>query len=237
MSNGVIFGVAIKRLALLVAVGWLASGTARAAVSPDVLFSTSYTVGFNSIHWSTCGSKTTSVGCTGGTLSIAGPCAIMEGAPTITGGIASRKVYVIETNSMTFPNAVLVIYQHNQFVDRRNIDAKMVLLKRVDLGLKSGLTTKCSMGANATTLFIGTSQSSFGVKVDKTTLAISQFTNGTPARPVTSIFSDPSGYVIVNFGREPETSFITFEPPGGTGGGDGGGTQFNLNENNAVILR
>jgi hypothetical protein len=93
------------------------------------------------------------------------------------------------------------------------------------------------MGANANNLFVGTSQSAFGVRVDKTTLAVSRFTNGTPARPVSSIFSDDAGYVIVNFGREPETSFITFAPPGGTGGSEGGGTQFNLNQNNAIILR
>jgi hypothetical protein len=92
------------------------------------------------------------------------------------------------------------------------------------------------MAANAGFLFIGTDQSSQGVRLQKTNSAIVTIPGFSPPINVAAITSDKYGYVTVTFGsfNGGQSAFYVFGPNGALQE-DGGGAPFMVNTTQAVL--
>ena len=202
---------------------------------PDYTLYTSYffSTGYQSVHWVVCGSTAESEGCYGsgsvGPFGQAG--ALIEGNPSVDTATSTvtRYVYIVDSAAGTGTSVDLYVYKKTDVVTSDYDTTTFTLEKTVSLPLTGGATVTTLMAANSGYLFIGTNQSTLGVRVQKSNLAVTQVGGFSPPIPVTSSTADKYGYVTVTFGGSTggESGFYQFGPDG-SGVGDGGGAWFML---------
>jgi hypothetical protein len=213
------------------------------ATALDATLFTTYTINsaHTDINWSVCGSTAGSSGCYGsggiGPFGKAG--AILEGNPStnVTKGTVTRSIYVLDVGYGTSGDGVaLYIYKKVDTITSSFDTVVVTLSKTVALPLTGGSSALASMAANTGFLFIGTNQSSQGVRVQKSNSAIVTIPGFSPPINVAAITSDKYGYVTVTFGsfNGGESGFYVYGP-NGTLQEDGGGAPFMANTMQAVL--
>jgi hypothetical protein len=221
----------------------VASAAPLGATALDATLFTTYTINsaHTDIYWSVCGSTPGTSGCYGsgsiGPFGKAG--AILEGDPStnVTKGTVSRSIYVLDVGYGTSGDGVaLYIYRKVDTITSTSDTVVVTLSKIVALPLTGGSAALASMAANAGFLFIGTNQSSQGVRVQKSNSAIVTIPGFSPPINVAAITSDKYGYVTVTFGsfNGGESAFYVFGPNGAFQE-DGGGAPFMVNTTQAVL--
>jgi len=204
----------------------LGASTPSAAFEPGL--HTYYTPIANGTQllWSTCGKTSKLDGCFGaGTIApLSGACAILEGAPVVSGRVSQQAVYVMQANQSNSAHALLNVYLKTDTAAPRNPLTRIVLQKTIDLGLPVPKNPSCYMGANGRFIYAGTNASTFAVQVNKKTLAVLKVAdNSSPPEAVHSITTDEKGNVSISFGTPgtAASSFFLFHgnDPGGEYGG------------------
>jgi hypothetical protein len=193
------------------------------------------------IDWVVCGSTETTEGCYGsGTIGPFGKAGAMIESryATInsTTDTVTRLIYVIDIASGTSGQGVtLYVYRRTDNITSSSDTTTITLVKTLPLSLAGGTAVSCYMAANLNYLFIGTDQSPFALKVEKSNFAVTEVGGFSPPINVSSITSDPYGFVTVTFGGflSGESGFYQFNP-NGEGVQDGGGAWFMLNSSLGV---
>jgi len=124
----------------------------------------------------------------------------------------------------------LNVYRRTDKITSSFDTTAITLIKSVALPLTGGSAASCFMAGNVGYLFVGTDQSPFAVRVQKNNYAVSEIGGFSPPVNVSSITSDPYGFITVTFGGflSGESGFYQFNP-NGEGVADGGGAWFMLN--------
>lgn len=220
-------------------IGTLSLGAQTMAVPatpPDANLYTSYFfgTGYQNISWVVCGSTANTEGCyDSGNLGPFGEAgALIEGNPSInySTSTVTRYVYVVDGAVGGGTGVALNVYKKTDVVTSTFDTTTVTLIKTVSLPLTGGTSSICSMAANNGFLFIGTNQSPFAVRVQKSNLAVTQVGGFSPPINVTSITSDKYGFIAVTFGSPDgggESGNVEFAP-NGQSVGDGGGAWFML---------
>ena len=203
--------------------------------TPDRTLFTTYTLtsDFANIYLSVCGSTAQSSGCYGG--SGLGPFghagAIIEGNETVNTSTqtVTRKIYVVDQSVAGGTGTKLYVYTKTDVVGPTYDTVTVALTNTVTLPLVGGANVRTSLAANATNLFIGTDQSPFAVKVNKSTLALTQIGGFSPPINVSSISANKYGYVTVTFGGLSSLNGFYVYGPNGALQEDGGGADMMVN--------
>jgi len=208
----------------------------HAATIDSTLFAT-YTLVGHTINWAVCGSLPGSDGCYG--VGMLGPFgrngAMIEGNPAqnLTAGTVTRYIYVLDVGYGSGANEVaLYVYKRVDVISGSSDSVSISLFKIVTLPLTGGTATIASMGANAKFLYIGTNQDQLAVRVQKSNLAITQFSEVSGPYNVTSITADRYGFVTVTWGKGAGFEVID---QNGRAQEDGGGDSFMLNTSEATV--
>ena len=217
-------------------------GVLPAQAALDSTLSTNYSINplAKTIDWVVCGSLPGSSGCFGG--GSIGPFgkigAMLEGAPSINNakGTVTRFVYVLDVAAGPNGNQVqLDIFKKVDTFSGGSDSITMTSFNTVTLPLTGGASTSASMAANKTFLYFGTNRDQLAVQVKKSTFAITQFSVISGSLTVSSITSDPYGFVTVTWGPSGGSNgFVTIDPTGRPTV-EGGGTPFALNTTQATI--
>lgn len=160
---------------------------------------------------------------------------MIEGNPTqnLTAGTVTRYIYVLDVGYGSGANEVaLYVYKRVDVISGSSDSVSISLFKTVTLPLTGGTTTIASMGANAKFLYIGTNQDQLAVQVQKSNLAITQFSEVSGPYNVTSITADRYGFVTVTWGKG--AGFEVLDQ-NGHAQEDGGGDSFMLNTSEATL--
>lgn len=148
----------------------------------------------------------------------------------------TRFIYVVDSAVGGGTGVSLSVYKKTDTITSSFDTTKVTLVKTVSLPLTGGVGAVTSMAANNGFLFIGTNQSPFAYRVQKSNLAVTQVGGFSPPINVTSITSDKYGYVTVTFGGEVLNDLngnYQFGPDGNSVG-DGGGAWFMLSTDVAL---
>ncbi|WP_266159597.1 hypothetical protein [Dyella silvatica] len=218
--------------AALPASAQLATAAITPATPPDSNLFTTYSFNntYTSAYLSVCGSTQGSEGCYGG--GSIGPFgragALIEGNESVdvATGTVTRYIYVVDEAVNNGTGVTLYVYKKTDVVTSTFDTVNISLANTVVLPLKGGVSAKTYMAADNDFLFIGTDQSSFAVRVQKSNLAINQVGGFSPPINVSAITSDKYGFVTVTFGGiSGSDGFYTFGPNGSMVE-DGGGADF-----------
>jgi len=213
------------------------------ATSPDTNLYTTYYLNGSEVELTVCGSTTESSGCYGGgslgPFSLLG--ALIEGNPAVNEktSTVTRYIYALDIATGSSSNGVtLYVYKKTDVITATYDTVTVALFKTVPLSLTGGLTASASMAANPKFLFIGTNQSTFSVRVQKSNFAITESGSFSPPIPVTAITADAYGFVTVAFGDfagfDVENGLIVYGPNGNVVE-SGGGANFMVGTQNAVM--
>ena len=236
------FALAGSSILFIVALALGAHAAAAPPAPPDSTLYTSYYfgAGYQNVSWIVCGSTQLTEGCyDSGTLGPFGQAgALIEGNPsvnTITNTV-TRYIYIVDSAAGGGTGVTLYVYKKTDVVTSSFDTTTVTLFKTVSLPLTGGATATTSMAANNGFLFIGTNQSPFAYRVQKSNLSIVQVGGFSPPINVSSITSDKYGFVTVTFGGSVINDFngnYQFGP-NGESVGDGGGAWFMLNTSVAL---
>jgi hypothetical protein len=226
-------------LLLAVTTSFATLAIAQTSAPDSTLYTTySFNSGYTEIYLSVCGSTQESEGCYGGgalgPFSQAG--AIVEGNPSVdpTTGTVTRDIYVVDQAANGGAGVVLYDYVKTDVVGP-SFDRVTVSLKNsTSLSLTGGSTAKTFLAADNNYLFIGTNQSSFALKVQKSDLTSEQVGGFYPPVNVSSINSDAYGYITVTFGDTPGSSGFYVFNPDGSNAEDGGGADYMISTSNGL---
>jgi hypothetical protein len=206
------------------------------AAAPDANLYTSYYfgTGYQTVTWIVCGSTLETEGCYDagmlGPFGTAG--ALIEGnaSVNISTSTVTRYVYVVDSAAGSGTGVALNVYKKTDVVSSTFDTTTVTLMKTVSLPITGGTTAICSMAANNGYLFIGTNQSPFLVRVQKSNLSLEQIGAFEPPINVISITSDKSGFVTATYGDPTggDKGTVQFGPDGYLVD-DGGGAWFMLN--------
>lgn len=205
---------------------------ARRATFSDFYRTYSFWTGYTRVDMVVCGYTRDSEGCYGsaqlGPFGHAG--ALLGGEPQTThGGVTTRNLYIVDEAAGDGTAVTLNVYQETDTVNSPYATISMTLTNTIALPLKGGLGANTYMAGNAGYLFIGTDQSPFAVRVDKTNLSFDEIGGFSPPSNVSSITTDDRGYVTVTFGE----GFYAYGPDGNLVE-DGGGADYMLNTSNGL---
>lgn len=226
----------IVLLTLIATLPLSAQTVAVPATPPDANLYTSYYFGsgYQSVNWIVCGSTANTEGCydAGGLGPFGEAGALIEGNPSVnySTSTVTRFVYVVDSAVGGGTGVALNVYKKTDVVSPTFDATTVTLIKTVSLPLTGGTSAICSMAANNGYLFIGTNQTPFAVRVQKSNLAVTQISGFSPPINVTSITSDKYGFVAITFGNPTgggESGNIEFGP-NGQSVSDGGGAWFML---------
>jgi hypothetical protein len=213
------------------------------ATALDATLFTTYSLFSNatSVSWVVCGSTQQSSGCyASGSLGPYGKIgALIEGNPAtnLTKGTVTRSIYVLDIASGSSQNSVvLYVYKKVDTITASSDSVSVTLTKTINLSLTGGNTALASMAANGKFLFVGTNQTPYALRVQKSNFAITEIGGFSPPINVSAITGDAYGYVTVTFGSFAggESGFVVIGPTGG-GQEDGGGASFMLGTAQAVL--
>lgn len=208
--------------------------------APDSGLYTTYSfgTGYTTAHLSVCGSTQESEGCYGsaalGPFGQAG--ALIEGNPSVNTatGVVTRHIYVLDQAANGGTGVTLYDYVKTDSVSASFDTVNVSLSSSVSLPLTGGSSAKAYMAADNSYLFIGTNQSSFALKVQKSNLSFNQIGGFSPPINVSSITSDAYGYVTVTFGGVTGSNGFYAYGPNGSLVEDGGGANFMVNTDNGL---
>jgi hypothetical protein len=213
----------------------------EAATAPDATLFTTYSVyaDLKSIIWVVCGSTAEDEGCysSGSIRSFGRIGAMLESAPITSGDTVNRKLYVLDVASGSGADGVTLFVYNKKDVVTTGYDTTTITLDQtILLPLVGGKTVTASMAANNAYLFVGINQSTLAVMVDKHDWTVTAVGGFAPPINVAEITADRYGYVTVTYGTPggESSGYYVFGPTGGLQM-DGGGTQFMLDDINAVI--
>jgi hypothetical protein len=198
----------------------IALGMTVPAFAGNSLYTTYTFNGPNAIDLMTCGSTNMSQGCFGGAslTGLSGVCSLLAGPATTSGHMTKQRLYLLQTGSDAAPVVTLEVY--DKVVNAQpvmvgpNLTTKVTttvsLFRSVKIAtLKGGSKATCSMAANNSSLFVGTSATQHAVELDKTKFAGHPFGGG----HLHEITANEEGYVTAIFeGNNP--SQYTFGPDG-----------------------
>jgi hypothetical protein len=223
---------AVMAMTLLSAV--VLSPINAAAAPPDAGLYTAYffSSGYASVDFFVCGSVPGSDGCYGtGSLGPFGHAGAMaEGGAHIVGNVVKHDTYVVDVaGGPKGTEVVLYQYEITNTVNPPYDSVTYKLVQNVSLPLAGGAKERCSLAANSGFLFVGTSKSTFVVRVAKEGFALESFYGFSNNPTVAAITTDDRDFVVVAFGAN----------AGGPGGNiefdsagepvsDGGGAWFTL---------
>ncbi|GFZ87014.1 hypothetical protein [Dyella caseinilytica] len=213
---------------------------AAQTTAPDSGLYTTYSfdAGYTNAYLSICGSTEESEGCYGGaTLGPFGQAgALIEGHPSIdtTTGTVTRHIYVIDEAANGGTGVALYDYIKTDTVSASFDSVKVSLNSTVALPLTGGSGAQTYLAADNDYLFIGTNQSSFALKVQKSDLSFTQVGGFYPPVNVSSITSDAYGYVTVTFGGITGSNGFYVFAPNGSSDEDGGGADFMVSNSNGL---
>jgi hypothetical protein len=202
-----------------------------AVLPPDGSLYGSYTFenSYQNVLLTVCGSTQTSDGCYGGDL--LGPFghagALIEGEESVSGNTVTRNIYVVDDADGGGTGVKLYVYTRTDVVTSSNDAVTVTLANTISLPLTGGANATTYMAASDGYLYIGTSLGSTVAQVQKSGLAVGQV--NIQLSNVSSITSDKYGYVTVTSGD----TFVAIGPTGNLVG-DGGGTEFMLNNSNGL---
>jgi hypothetical protein len=202
--------------------------------APDAGLYTTYTAytssGGITLNFSVCGSTQQSSGCYGG--GSIGPfvavSAMLEGAPTIAGNVVTRAIYVVDSANVA--GVTLYVYKKTDTVSASYDTTTVTLAHTVSLPLVGGTSVKTYMAGNNAFLFIGTSQSTQAVRVNKNSLATASVGGFSPPANVSAIAADGYGNVTLTQGN----GFYTYGPNGSLQE-DGGGADFMVDTVQGIV--
>ncbi len=151
----------------------------------------------------------------------------------------TRYVYAVDIATGSGSNGVtLYVYKKTDVITPSFDTVTVTLFRTVALPLTGGLTASASMAANSKFVFIGTNQSMFCVKVQKSNFAITESGSFEPPIPVTAITADAYGFVNVAFGDfagfDVDNGELVYDQNGNVQQ-SGGGATFTLGTQNAVL--
>jgi hypothetical protein len=226
-------------LVLAVSAPFATSAVAQTAPPDSNLYTTySFNSGYTQIYLSVCGSTQESEGCYGsatlGPFNQAG--AIVEGNPSVDSGTGTvtRDIYVVDQAANGGTGVVLYDYVKTDAVGPLLDHVTVSLKSSITLPLTGGSGTKTYLAADNNYLFVGTNQSSFALKVQKSDLTSTQIGGFSPPINVSSITSDAYGYVTVTFGNiGGSNGFYVFNPNGAMTE-DGGGADYMVSNSNGL---
>jgi hypothetical protein len=161
----------------------------------------------------------------------------LEGNPTVNHktNTVTRRIYVMDVAAGSGTDVVLYVYKKTDVITPSYDTATVSLTATVPLPITGGGSARGSMAANKGFLFVGTDQSPFGVRIQKSDLTLLQIGGFSPPLNVSSVTSNSYGYITVTFGTGGGfTGNIEFGP-NGAGLGDGGGPWFMLNTTLGVV--
>jgi hypothetical protein len=212
------------------------------ATPPDSTLYTNYFFGTNyqSVSWVVCGSTQQSSGCySSGSLGPFGKVGtLLEGYPAINfkTNTVTRKIYVLDIAAGSGgADVILYVYKKTDVITPSYDAATTSLTATIPLPLTGGGSARASMAANKGFLFVGTDQSPFGQRIQKSDLSMVQIGGFSPPLNVSSVTANSYGYITVTFGTSGGfTGNIEFGP-NGNGLGDGGGPWFMLNTTLGVV--
>jgi hypothetical protein len=233
----------IRRLLPASAILLLLSATVslHAAAIDSTLFTTySMNIPAGTLDWVVCGSTQTTYGCYGsGSMGPFGKVgAIIEGNPTqnLTKHTVTRYIYVVDVAyGSGGTGAELYVYQKVDTVTSSDDTVTVTLSKTVSLPLTGGTDTVASMAANQKFLFIGTNQDQLAVQIQKSNLAVTQYSGVSGPITVTAITADTYGYVTTTWGTSQSGQAFYVVGPNGQAESDGGGASFMLNTLQAAV--
>jgi hypothetical protein len=114
--------------------------------------------GPNTIDAATCGSTAASAGCFGGASlnNLLGPCAMLEGAPSVSGQTTTQELYVLQTGSDASPVVALKVYTKKIVVQPQTAITTITLKRSVTIpSFHGGTKLTCAIAANPTSFFLG----------------------------------------------------------------------------------
>ncbi|RDD81214.1 hypothetical protein DVJ77_12890 [Dyella tabacisoli] len=154
--------------------------------------------------------------------------ALIEGNESVdaTTSTVTRNIYVVDEAAGSGAGVTLYVYKKTDVVGPLFDTVTISLTNTITLPLTGGLSAKTYLAADDGFLFIGTNQSPFAVRVQKSNLAISQIGGFSPPINVSSITSNKYGYVTVTFGGIGGSDGFYVFAPNGNVTEDGGGADF-----------
>jgi len=182
------------------------NGVGAAPPPPDAGLYTTYELGSsNTVIWGVCGSVFGGDGCVrGGSLGPFGKVgAMMETSAffDMSTDTVTRWIYVVDIGSGSAHNGVrLYVYKKTDAFAGGKYVPSVTSVTNIPLPLVGGNIAKCFMAANFGFLFIGTEQSQQAVKIQKSTLAVTDIGGTIPPTNVTGITANNYGFVTVCFG-------------------------------------
>jgi len=217
-------------------------GISVPAFAAGAAYSTYSFNGTHQIDVTNCGTTGTVHGCFGPGASLNGldgACSILEGPPTTKGNLTTQLIYVLQTGSDADPVVRLKVYKKNITIQPNNIVLAIALQRSVNiLSLTGGSNLTCSMAANSTSIFLGTSTGTHAVQLNKKNFVGRPFGKSLPPERLTGITASEEGYVTVYFGGKGGASFYLFGPNGqSVEFGGAGNPVFVPNQTNGVKLK
>jgi hypothetical protein len=226
-------------LALFAGLGFAAPATAATGTPIDAnLYSTYRMNGTSQITIETCGATTNVQGCFPEIAlnNLVNPCAVLEGPSTTTGNTVTRDIYVLETGTDAKPIVTLKVFRKNLIITPNYVTPALRMLRSVPIrSLIGGSGLSCYMAANSHAIFLGTSNATHAVELNKTNFIGHPF--GSSPNKLIGITANEAGFVTVSFGSKANTSFDVFGPDGKDVGFGGGGPFFLPNQLNALPPR
>lgn len=208
------------------------AGTSHAfATALDANLFATYTVSPTSVQFDVCGSTADSEGCFGGgTMApFQHACAVLEGTPHTKGDIVSRDVYVLDRRSSKTAPVTLYVYRRTDTITASYDSVQVTLAQTVPLSILGGPGAQCSMAANNSYIYAGTSVDTSAVAISKTDFSFNSVGGFSPPATIKSITADDRGYVSIEFNG----GFYLVNPTGG-GEEDGGGGAEEVNTRNGL---
>jgi hypothetical protein len=198
---------------------------------------TTYSFTPTSLNWTTCGSLLGSSGCfsSGSVISFGHICAVLEDKSRSQSGSydSKQRIYVMDNNATGNNDVVLDVLEKKIVVSDNYATTTFTKIADASLPLVGGAA--CQIAANNVVILAGTTQSTNAAYIVKKTLAVSSYGGFTPPLEVTTITSDASGYITVNFAGNPFTGFGLIGPNGAEESG-GGGNAYVIPKDNGLIL-
>lgn len=210
----------------------LCAYSATLSTAPDANLFTNYSrssgTGNVMVYWTVCGSTQQSGGCydSGSIGPFVDVGAMLESDPVVSGNVVTRNIYVLDPADPT--GVKLYVYKKTDTVTPSFDTATVVLTNKLSLPqLVGGASVRSFMAANSSNLYIGTSQSTQAVVVNKSSLASSAFGGFSPPENLTAITANSYGDVTLTW----TGGFYTIAPYGI----DGGGSEFMLDTVQGIV--
>jgi hypothetical protein len=146
------------------------------------------------------------------------------------GSTQEQRLYVTDSDAENRGKVHLLEFKKTVVTGSSKITATIVQGRFVALPLAGGGSVTCQEAANKTMIAAGTNTSTNAALIDKASLSVSAFGGFEPAETVSSIISDASGYITVNF-----SSGFYLLGPSGRSVSIGGGNAVIFPADNAYI--